>query len=140
MNKVFLDTDVILDLLWNREPFSEKIEIIFEEAKQNNLILSASAVSFTTVFYFLKKYSNTENAKKLVKSLLEIVNVLSVNENIIKRAINFGFPDFEDAVQYFTAIENEQSIILTRNVSDFKLKDIPAITPEDYLKIGPIRN
>ena len=133
MNRIFLDTNVILDLLGERVPFFDSIAKVATLADQKKLTLIVSPLSFTTIDYVLNKYETSESVLNKLRKFKIICEVCEVNEEIIDKALNSNFKDFEDAVQYFTALQSNCSIIITRNGKDFKNATIPIMTAEEYL-------
>ena len=133
MTRIFLDTNVILDLLAERIPFFDSIAKVATLADQKKLILVVSPLSFTTVEYVLKKFESSESVLSKLRKFKIICEVCEVNEETIEKGLNSNFKDFEDAVQYFTAIQSSCSIIITRNGKDFKSSTIPVMTAEEYL-------
>lgn len=133
MTKVFLDTNVILDLLAERIPFYNSIAKVTTLADQKKLTLIVSPLSFTTVKYVLNKFEPSDSVLNKLRKFKIICKIGNVNEEIIEKALNSDFRDFEDAVQYFTAIQSNCSIIITRNGKDFKNSTIPIMTAEEYL-------
>ncbi len=131
---VFLDTDIILDFLMKREPFHLASSSVFELAKQGIIKLNASATCFTNLFYVFRKIAGNNKAKQALNSLLIYINVLEVNSYIIKTSLESSFSDFEDAVQYYTALNNKMDILLTRNISDYIQDGIPVMKPEEFIK------
>ena len=135
MEKVFVDSDIILDLLSARQPHYNNAAELFSLADEDSLKLFVSSLSFANVNYILsKQYSADQTRKKLLK-FKTLVSVLSVNDKIIELALASDFKDFEDAIQYYTAIENDLSILLTRNLRDFRKSLITVLTAEQYLKV-----
>jgi predicted nucleic acid-binding protein len=135
MEKVFVDSDIILDLLSARQPHYNNAAELFSLADEDSLKLFVSSLSFANVNYILsKQYSADQTRKKLLK-FKTLVSVLSVNDKIIELALASDFKDFEDAIQYYTAIENDLSILLTRNLRDFRKSEITVLTAEQYLKV-----
>jgi predicted nucleic acid-binding protein len=132
--KVFIDSDVILDLLCKREPFYVYAAEIFTLGDTEKIELVTTSVVFANVFYILRKVLGIEKAKELLRKLRIIISVVSVDEKVVDLSLNSKFADFEDGLQYFTARENDIKIILTRNTKDYKDKDLLVQTPEDYLK------
>lgn len=96
--------------------------------------LYISSLSFSTIFYLLRKQVGTEKALKLLRSFREMVHVVSVNEKVVDMALQSSFTDFEDAIQYYSAIESGIPVIITRNVKDFKGVDSTVMTPEEFLR------
>jgi len=134
MNRVFVDTDIILDLLSHREPFYDHAALLFSSADRNEISLYVSALSFANLNYMLSKQYSAAQARKLLLRFKTLINVLAVNDKILDLALSSDFKDFEDALQYQTAIENNINILLTRNLKDFKTADIPVMTAEQFLK------
>ncbi len=134
MEKVFVDTDIVLDLLGNREPFYIHSANLFSAADKNEIKIYVSSLSFTNLNYILSKQFSSEQAKKKLFKFKTLVTVLSVSDKIVELALSSDFKDFEDGVQYFTAIENNINILLTRNIKDYKAALIPVMTAEQFLK------
>lgn len=134
MKKIFLDTDVILDFIMKREPFHLASSSILELAKQDAVKVYASASCFTNLYYVFRKIAGGNKAKQAISSMLLYLNILDVNGHVIKISLESSFSDFEDAVQYYTAINNKMDILVTRNISDYILDDIPVMLPEEFLK------
>ncbi|WP_281238308.1 type II toxin-antitoxin system VapC family toxin [Flavobacterium praedii] len=133
MSRIFLDTYVILDLLGERVPFFDSIAKVATLADQKKLTLIVSPLSFTTINYVLNKYETSESVLNKLRKFKIICEVCEVNEETIDKALNSSFKDFEDAVQYFSALQSNCSIILTRNGKDFKQSTIAIMTAEEYL-------
>ena len=132
--KIFIDSDVILDLLCKRDPFYQYAAEIFTLGDTKKIDLVTTSLVFANVFYILRKILGISKAKELFRKLRIILTVVSVDEKAVDLALNSRFNDFEDGLQYFTARENKITIILTRNVKDYKEKDVTIQTPEEYLK------
>ena len=132
--KVFLDTNVILDLLAERVPFYDSIAKLATLADRKQLTLFSSPISFTTVEYVLSKYESSNSVFGKLRKFKILCEVCEVNGETIEKALNSDFSDFEDAVQYFSALQSGCSIIITRNAKDFKKSTIPLMTAEEYLK------
>ena len=133
MNRIFLDTNVILDLLGERVPFYDSIAKVATLADQKKLTLIVSPLSFTTIDYVLNKYEIAESVLNKLRKFKIICEICEVNEETIDKALNSSFKDFENALQYFTALQANCSIIITRNGKDFKQATIPIMTGEEYL-------
>ena len=135
MNKtVFLDSDVILDLLCKREPFYTFAAEIFTLGDLGKINLVTTSLVYANVFYILRKVLGIEKGKELLRKLRIIVGVISVTEKTVDLALNSNFADFEDGLQYFTARENNIQILITRNVKDYRGKELLVQTPEEYIK------
>jgi len=134
MINILLDTNIIIDLLAAREPFYTEAAELFSLADKKTIKLSVSALSLANTHYILSKFTNGQEARKILRNFKVIVDVLPLDDKIVDLALNSEFRDFEDAIQYFTAIENEQKLIVSRNKSDFKSSKIPVMTASEFLK------
>jgi predicted nucleic acid-binding protein len=136
LKKIFLDTDVILDISIEREmdiKDSVKISNLVENGLYNGY---TSSIIFTNTYYIQRKLIGHSVAINFLKNLRVLLTVLNVDDLIIKKALDSEFNDFEDAVQYYTAVENKMDCIVTRNVADYKKSSIPVYTPTELLKIS----
>jgi len=134
MPKAFVDTDIILDLLAMREPHYQFSARLFSMADEGKLKLCVSSISFSNLNYILSNQFSAVQARKKLLTFKTLVTVLSVSEKSVDLALNSDFNDFEDALQYFTALEFKISTLLTRNLKDYKKADISVLTAEQYLK------
>lgn len=132
--RVFLDTNVVLDFCAEREEFFRPAAIIFQLGREGKVELVASATTFINSFYILRReYSHDELYDRL-KSIANSCTVSPADANVIKQAFDNVYPDFEDAVQYFSAKALETDIIITRNKDDFTMaEDGMVLTPEEFL-------
>jgi predicted nucleic acid-binding protein len=133
MVKVFVDTDVCLDLLSGRQPFNAKAEQLFTLAEKGKLKICVSSLSFSNIDYILQSQFSKTDSRKIMGKFRTLVSVLAVDSKIIDRSIASDFPDFEDAIQYHTALENGISILLTRNLKDYKKARIQVMGPDVFL-------
>ena len=134
MTKIFIDTDVCLDLLAKREPHYLYAATLFTLADKGELKLFVSSLSFSNLNYLLSRQYSTPEARRILSKFKVLVEVLSVDDKIIELALNSKFKDFEDAIQYFTAIESGITILLTRNIKDYKKAEISVQTPELFIQ------
>ena len=134
MKKIFIDTNIALDLLFERPKFFNLAKAVFTMANRERITLYFSALSFATVTYFLEQKFNKEQTKHKLKEFAKIVKILPFDKHIIEKSLYSNFKDIEDGYQYFTAKENGIPIIVTRNVKDFLVDDISVVTPEQFLK------
>ena len=135
MTDLFIDTDVIIDFLIDRKPYSREAAILFTLIEQKKLRGYSSSLTFSNLYYILRKIETHNKVISKLDSLSYILNILKVEEQTIKNALKSGFADFEDSIQYFCARDNKKiSIIITRNTKDYKNSEIPVMTPGDYLK------
>jgi predicted nucleic acid-binding protein len=133
MDRIFIDTDIALDLLSERLPHYTHAAQLFSLADKEKLLLYVSSLSFSNLNYLLSRQYSQRNARRILNKFKILVHVLSVDEKIIDLSLNSEFKDFEDAIQYYTAIENNLDVLITRNLKDYKHADITIITAEDYL-------
>jgi predicted nucleic acid-binding protein len=135
MTDLFIDTDVIIDFLIDRKPFSREAAIIFTLIEQKKLKGFSSSLTFSNLYYVLRKIESHNKVISKLDSLSKMVGILKVEEQTIKNALASGFPDFEDSIQYFSAVDSKKiDVIITRNIKDFKKSEIPVMTPGDFLK------
>ena len=135
MEHVLIDTDVILDFFFDREPFAEFATDIFNLCEENKLKGFTTPIIVCNVYYLLRKTAKHEVVIEKVKQLLTIIEVLTIDKEIVFDSLNSNFKDFEDALQNFSAIRNEKiSIVLTRNIKDYKKSELAIMTPETYLR------
>ncbi len=135
MKKIFVDTNIVIDLLSKQEPFFEEAAMLFSMADKNLIDLSVSSLTIANTSYALLRQLNANTAKSVLRKLRLIVKVLPLDDKIIGLALNDEtFSDFEDGLQNFTAIENEQDLIVTRNLKDFKYSKLPVMTAKQFLE------
>jgi len=135
MDKVLIDTDVLLDFFFDREPFAEYATEILSLCEENKLRGFTTPVIISNVYYLLRKTAKHDIIVEKIKQLLSIIDIIKMDRNVVINALNSEFKDFEDALQNFSAIENEEiKVILTRNIKDFKKSELAILTPETYLK------
>lgn len=132
-NKLFLDTNVMLDLLGERVPFYDSVAKIATLAYKGDIKIVVSALSYAIVNYFLVKFEDAEKAKEKLRKFKIISYISGVDELIIEKGLNSNFKDFEDSLQYFSALKSGCNIFITRNAKDFKEADIPVMTADEYL-------
>lgn len=136
MRYVFLDTNIIIDLIADRKPFSGSAIEIFKLAEGNKIQLFTSSHTIATTYYLLSKYVDQKKLRKVLLRLLEIVQIVEIDQNILKQAITSPVKDVEDAIQMFSAASKSKiQVIVTRNLRDFKLSPIKAISPEVFLEM-----
>lgn len=134
MIKVYVDTNIVLDLLARREPFYIDAAVLFTLADQKKIKVSASALTIANVAYILRRQLSSEELTSILKKLLLLLNILPLDERVVNHAlVNAEFADFEDCLQYYTAIDNSQNIIITRNLKDYKNSKLPVMTAAQYL-------
>ena len=134
MENVFIDTDVIVDFLTDRKPFSLESAKIFSLIDQKKIKGCVSSLSFSNLYYVLRKFGTRKKVISSLQDLSELVDILKVDSDIVKSALTSDFKDFEDSIQYFAAQEHKNvDCIITRNIKDYKESSIPVMTPETFL-------
>ena len=134
MQKLFLDTNVVIDFLGERKPFYTAIAKVLTLADQKKINVSISPSSISTTYYLLSKYENSVSALDKIRKFKLLCHMSLMNDDVIEKALHSNFKDFEDAIQYYSAIESKCDIIITRNERDFKEALIPVMNAENYLK------
>lgn len=135
MKNLFLDTNIVIDLLAKREPFYQSAAKLFSLADKMKLQLCVSALTFANTNYILLKGRKPEEAKLILRKLKLLVKVIGLDDKIIGLSLNDSdFKDYEDAMQYYSALENGVDMIITRNLKDFQKSKIPVLTAEQYLQ------
>lgn len=135
MDRVLVDTNIVIDLLAKRLDFFLEAQELFTLADKKKLKLYVSSLTFANTYYILAQKMKLNDARKILRKFKVLVDVLPMDAKIIDLSLESDFKDFEDAIQYHTALENEITIILTRNLKDFKTSKIPVLTTKDYLEI-----
>ena len=134
MIKLFVDSDIILDLLAEREPHYIHAARLFTLINQNKIIAYTSPLIFANLHYLLKKQTTNLVALKSLRKLKTLINILPIDERVIEQSLNSEFNDFEDAIQYYTAVNNGITLIITRNKIDYRRSKIDILTAEEFLK------
>ena len=135
MSKLLIDTNVLLDISINRELFINDAIKFFRITKDNNSVCYITSNTITDIYYISKKVIGHSNSISFLISILKIVELINIDKTIIINALESGFSDFEDAIQYFSATESKIDYIITRNKKDFKNSKIPILTPKEYCDI-----
>jgi predicted nucleic acid-binding protein len=127
MKHIFLDTNIIIDIFAARAPHDIAAIELYRLAKDNKIKIYMSAESFTTIYYILRINKIAHNKCLMIfQDLLKTTTVMTTNELIISKAVNIGFDDFEDGVQFISAKSNSKiNFIVTRDKKGFKKSDIP---------------
>jgi len=135
MEKLLIDTNIIIDLLAKREDFYLEAQELFTNAEEKKVSLFISSLTFVNTHYILSKYLNADRARKTLAKFKTLVEILPLDDNIIELALASDFTDFEDAIQYCTALVNQLNIIITRNKKDFKTSALPVLTAKEFFTI-----
>ena len=135
MDTLFLDTNVVIDILGEREDFYDAIAKIVSLADKGKIKLTVSALTYATAFYILSRFEAKEIVKEKIRKFKTIAKTADLTDKIIDKGLASKFTDFEDALQYFSALKTGSSIIITRNEKDFKSSEIPVFSPNEYLSV-----
>lgn len=139
MDKVLIDTDVILDFLFDRKPFSEDAAQILSWCENSKIQGFVTSIMLSNIYYLLRKTAKHEKVIENLKMLLNIVDVITTNKDAVLDALHSQFKDFEDALQNFSAQNsNEIKVIITRNSKDYKTSNLAVMEPETYVNLVKI--
>ncbi len=130
---VFIDTNVLIDVLAMREPFFTHSAGIWTLAEQGRVRGFISAISFNNSYYVVRKLRTRSTADKTMRLLRDIFNTVPLDGQILDQAIDAKFGDFEDAIQYFSAIRAGAGCIISRDASAFLRSDLPVMAPAEFL-------
>lgn len=134
MNRILIDTNIVIDLLSKRNEFYDDAADLFSQADRNELILTISSLTFANTNYILTKLKSAKEAREILRKFKVLVEILNLDDKITELALSDeGFSDFEDGLQYYSAIENDVDVIITRNKKDFKNSKLPVLTAKEYL-------
>ena len=130
-----VDTNVVLDVLLRRSPFYQNAFTIFKLVNQGHISACLSATTMTNIFYLLRKArNNPDDTYRMMDGITALFTIAPVSESTVAAALSLRWRDFEDAVQFVTARENNVAYIVTRNTQDFSSGHIPALTPEQFIQ------
>ncbi len=134
-SKIFVDSDVIIDFFTDREPFASPASKIFELNESGIVQIYISAVSLNNIYYIVRKFIGHKNTIKIVEELVEIAEIVGTTKNEIVQALKNDFKDYEDSIQYSSALNIEGlEAIVTRNTKDYAKAKLPIFTSESYIK------
>lgn len=134
--RVLIDTNVVLDLLQEREPFVENAARLFERIDAGEIEGFITATIITNIYYIIRKAAGKVVAQDAISQILLDLNICAVDLKVLKRALALNFEDFEDAVQYACAVVHNLDAIVTRDVSGFLHSQIPVVLPENLDSIS----
>ena len=133
MSSILVDTNIILDIILEREPFVKQSAQLLQKTQEVGIEVFLSATTITDLYYIARKAKGKKVALAFIKNLLEFVEIASVNKSVIVQALESDLSDFEDAVQENSAKNENITILVTRNEVDFKNSTLEVYTPESYL-------
>lgn len=131
---IFLDTNILVDLVANRKPFSENAISIFDFCQKSNIKMYSTSHSIATLHYITKKMVDEKELRLIIEDLLDTISIVAVTESILKKSLKSHHKDFEDAIQIVSAQSiNNMDCIITRDKKDYKLAEINVLTPDEFL-------
>ncbi len=133
MTRLFLDTNIVIDVLERREPFWHDAVRLFTMAYNKQVQLIVSPITYTTASFLLRKHG-PDGVRSLLSNFRQLSKVATTNERTVDDSLASQFKDFEDAMQYYTALKAKADIIITRNGKDFAASKIPIMTVAEYLE------
>ena len=134
MMTVFVDTNILIDLLCERESFVQSARMLFAYGYSGRLTLVLSSLSLVNAVYIARKYGYVDVRERL-DDITEFVEVVDLRKEVAKRALTCEWKDYEDAVQYMSAIKENADCIVTRNKKDFRKSVIPVYTIEELMSL-----
>ena len=132
---VLVDLNVILDVLQNRQPFYDESASVVDSVARHEVTGLLAAHSVTTLFYVLNRFRNRETAIAAITGLLDAFSVATVDEVVVRKALSWGWPDFEDAVQMAAALSARVDYLITRNPRDFQEGIVPIVQSGAFLAL-----
>ena len=134
MQNLFLDTNIVVDFLGERKNFYEASAKVLTLADQKKIKIFTTSNTISTTYYIISKYENSRIAIEKIRKFKLLCSISITDDEVIEKAINSNFKDFEDAIQYFSAVATDCDLIITRNEKDFKNALIPVMNAESYLQ------
>lgn len=131
--KILIDTNVLLDFYCQREDFYQPAAYIFDLACNGKIEIWVSPISFVNFFYITRKEYTIEQRYEILRGLMQICNIASTDKFVLSEALSKIVPDFEDMVQYHSALLVSADCIVTRNIKDFPVTTMPIMTPTQFL-------
>lgn len=136
MKRILIDTDVLLDFFFDRQPFAENAAKILSLCESKEIKGFVTPVIISNAYYLLRQTAKHEKVIEKLKLLVSITEILTIDKEVILQALHSDFKDFEDALQNYSAeLDKEIDLILTRNTKDFKNSSLAIMTPDNYMKI-----
>ena len=133
--KALFDTNVVLDVLLNRQPFADDAAQLMSRVERSEINGFLCTTTVTTIHYLIEKALGAESAMQHIRLLLSLFEVAPVNRVVIESALERGFSDFEDAVIDEATCHSGAEYIITRNIRDFKNSSVPAYTPSGFIQV-----
>jgi len=130
---VFIDTNVLMDVLIQREPFYMASAQVWSLAEKGIVCGLISVISFSNIYYIVRKQKNRRIAERTLVNLRDTFIPIALNKQILNQAIDAGFTDFEDGIQYFSAVQGDADYLVSRNPKHFKNVDLPILAPDEFI-------
>lgn len=132
--QIFLDTNILVDIVANRKPFSKDAISIFDFCQRENIKMYSTSHSIATLHYIAKKMVDEKELRSIIEDLLDTISIIAITETILKKSLKSNHRDFEDAIQITSAQSiNTMNCIITRDKKDFKNSEIKVFTPDEFL-------
>jgi hypothetical protein len=132
---ILVDLNVIVDVIQQRQPFYEESARVVDAVVRGQAVGWLAAHSITTLFYVINRVRNRETAVTAITGLLDVFTVAAVDDQVIRQALAWGWPDFEDAVQMAAAVQAQADYLITRNSRDFQSGILPVVQPAAFLTL-----
>jgi predicted nucleic acid-binding protein len=136
MKRIFIDTNIVLDFLLEREPFVEDAARLFAKIDAGEIAGFIAATTITNIYYIIRKAAGVIVAQDAISQILTDLHICAVDKNILETAVALNFRDFEDAVQYACAMKSMVDVIVTRDLSGFLGSEIPVILSGELNRIS----
>ena len=131
---IFLDTNILIDIVANRLPFSKNAISIFDYCQRNEIRMYSSSHSIATMHYIGKRVVDEKELRSIIEDLLATISIIAVTESILKKSLKSSHKDFEDAIQIVSAQSiNTMDCIVTRDLKDYKFSEIKVYNPDEFL-------
>mgnify|MGYP000297794037 CR=1 FL=1 len=135
MISILLDTDVCLDSITGREPWNANADRIFHASVEKEVYIFISGLTFSNLYYLLRKIHGSRKTIKRLRAMRDLIKVSPINSKVVDQAFDSSWNDFEDAMQYHSALKAGCDLLVTRNLSDYKKADrIPVIQPSGFIE------
>jgi predicted nucleic acid-binding protein len=133
-NHLFIDSDILLDMLLNRDPFFAYTKYLLFESESRPIKLSTSSLVIANINYILAKKTGAAAAKESIRKLVKLIHILPFESDIVDLGLTSKIADFEHAIQNLIAERYKCDVIITRNIKDYKQATIPVLTAEQFLR------
>lgn len=132
-HRLYFDTNVLLDHLLDRRPFADNAAVLWSMAERREATGLVAALSFNFVYYIVRHEADERAARRAIKGMRDVFQIVEVDSQIIHQAMNSTFADFEDAIQHACAVRSKATHLLTRDLAGFRRSEVPVVSPDVYL-------